>query len=104
MPGVASNDRAAALNRARQRWRQGWRDRQKAEAGPAVGVGRGQAAVPEPLMAMQHSIARMRAIIMPNLQKNQSSQSQNLLFWGYMIVALCCILGLAGYALLISKG
>jgi hypothetical protein len=50
---------------ALQRWRQSWWQRQHDEAAPAVGVSRGQARVPEPLMRMQHSIARMRAIIVP---------------------------------------
>jgi hypothetical protein len=50
-------------------------------------------------MAMQHSIARMRAVIMPHIQRNQTNGAQDALFWGYTIIALCCILGLGVYAL-----
>jgi len=60
-----SAESLVATTQAAEKWRNSWRDRQRAEAGPAVGVARGQAVVPEPLMAMQYSLARMRATIIP---------------------------------------
>jgi len=83
-----------ATSKAAEHWRQSWRDRQHDEAGPAVGITRGQADVPEPLMAMQQSIARMRAIIIP---KNTSNTGKNFGFWVTLILLLCIIGGLCAY-------
>lgn len=86
-----------ATSKAAQHWRQSWLDRQRAEAGPAVGVSRGQASVPEPLLAMQNSIARMRAIILPkNIAVGKMS---GLSFWLPIILLVCLIGGLGTYVL-----
>jgi zinc-ribbon domain len=84
-----------ATSKAAEHWRQSWRDRQHDEAGPAVGITRGQADVPEPLMAMQQSIARMRAIIIPKNTGNTSGK--NFGFWVTLILLLCIIGGLCTY-------
>ncbi len=86
-----------ATSKAAEHWRQSWRDRQHAEAGPAIGITRGQAAVPEPLMAMQHSIARMRAIIIP--KNSREHKGKNFAFWLTLILLLCIIVGLSGYVI-----
>ena len=86
-----------ATSKAAEHWRQSWRDRQHAEAGPAVGITRGQADVPEPLMAMQHSIARMRAIILPKSTDN--NPGKNFGFWVTLILLLCIIGGLCAYVI-----
>ncbi|HKF37590.1 MAG TPA: hypothetical protein VKB35_11885, partial [Ktedonobacteraceae bacterium] len=59
---LLSPESFTATTKAAEHWRNSWRDRQYAEAGPAENVSRGHAAVPMPLIAMQHSFARMRAI------------------------------------------
>jgi zinc-ribbon domain len=86
-----------ATSKAAEHWRQSWRDRQHDEAGPAVGITRGQADVPEPLMAMQHSIARMRAIILPKNTGN--TPGKNFGFWVTFILLLCIIGGLCAYVI-----
>lgn len=84
-----------ATSKAAQHWRQSWLDRQHDEAGPAVGVSRGQALVPEPLLAMQNSFARMRAIILPK----DDAQNSSLRFWLPVILLVCLIGGLSIYVL-----
>jgi hypothetical protein len=86
-----------ATSKAAQRWRESWRSRQRAEAGPATGVSRGQAAVPEPLLVMQQSIARMRAIILP--KPNKQRKSASIGFWAAVFLMGCIILGLGAYIL-----
>ena len=80
-----------ATSVAAEHWRTSWRDRQRNEAGPASYVSRGQSAVPEPLMAMQHSLARMRAILLP--QKT----TFNLRFWITLLLMLCILGGLIAF-------
>ncbi|GAC1630379.1 MAG: hypothetical protein NVS4B11_30040 [Ktedonobacteraceae bacterium] len=90
-----SQESLAATSKAAQHWRKSWLDRQHAEVGPAVGVSRGQASVPEPLMAMQHSLVRMRAIM---LQKNaKDGKGSSLGFWLAVIMLFCLISGLSAY-------
>ncbi|MBV9711351.1 MAG: hypothetical protein JO011_10630 [Ktedonobacteraceae bacterium] len=96
LPG-ASSASLIATSKAAEHWRQSWRDRQRAEAGPAIGITRGQAVVPEPLMAMQHSIARMRAIIIPDDNKNHPGRTFG--FWITLILLLCIIGGLSAYVI-----
>jgi hypothetical protein len=91
-----SSPRLAATSKVAEHWRDSWRDRQRAEAGPAVGVSRGQASVPMPLMAMQHSIARMRAIVLNNKQ-TQHGRSNTLGFWMTLLLMICLIGGLSTY-------
>ncbi|GAC1642309.1 MAG: hypothetical protein NVS4B12_05400 [Ktedonobacteraceae bacterium] len=92
-----SQESIAATSKAAQRWRESWLDRQRAEAGPAVDVSRGQASVPEPLLAMQHSFARMRAII---LSKNTTSKKGSAFgFWIPASMLFCLIAGLSVYIL-----
>ncbi len=86
-----------ATSKAAEHWRQSWRDRQRAEAGPAIGIMRGQAAVAEPLMSMQNSIARMRAIIMP--KNTADHRGKNFVFWFTLILLICIIAGLSAYVL-----
>ncbi len=88
----------AATSRAAEHWRNSWRDRQRAEAGPATKVSRGQASVPEPLLAMQKSFVRMRAIIMPGRNKqNQQNRATDFRFWMIIFLMVCLIGGLATY-------
>ncbi|HJT59642.1 MAG TPA: hypothetical protein VJ761_24245, partial [Ktedonobacteraceae bacterium] len=87
--------RFGGTSKAAEHWRQSWRDRQRAEAGPAEGVSRGQAAVPMPLMAMQQSLARMRAIIIANKERDQRPQS--LGYWLPLLLMLCLVVGLGAY-------
>ncbi len=84
----------AYTSKAAEHWRKSWRDRQYAEAGPAEAVSKGQASVPSPLIAMQNSFGRMRAII--NKQK-QDTSSSNLGFWVTLFLMICLIGGLGTY-------
>ena len=64
--GPFENDESfVATSLAAEHWRTSWRNRQRTEAGPATIVTRGHSPVPEPLLAMQNSLLRMRAIIEP---------------------------------------
>src|SRR5438067_879093 len=83
----------AATSKAAERWRTSWRNRQRDEAGPATSVSRGQSLVPEPLMAMQHSLARMRAIIAPSGKQNK----QNGSFWITILLMASLIVGLGAF-------
>ncbi len=82
-----------ATSKAAQHWRQSWLDRQHDEAGPATGVSRGQALVPEPLLVMQHSFARMRAIILP---KNRDDGKNSRLKSWLPAALLVCLIGVLG--------
>lgn len=85
----------AATNKAAEHWHKSWVDRQRAEAGPALGITRGQASVPEPLMAMQNSFIRLRAIVLNSNQKKQDSMGFG--FWVTVVMMLCLIGGLGTY-------
>ena len=82
-----------ATSKAAEHWRNSWRDRQYAEAGPAEDVSRGHAAVPMPLMAMQRSFARMRAIA----RTRNDGRSTNFRFWITLFLLMCIIAGLGAY-------
>ena len=82
-----------ATSKAAEQWRTSWRNRQRSEAGPAATVTRGQSHVPEPLMAMQYSLARMRAIIAPAQKQNKSGAR----FWITIFIMACLIGGLGAY-------
>lgn len=93
-------EHVVATKQAADHWRKSWRDRQRAEAGPATDVSRGQASVDQPLMAMRHSIARMRAIIMPSRAAQEQTQSRNTLrFWITIGLLICLVGGLSAYIL-----
>ncbi len=94
---TAAPESLAATSKAAEQWRTSWLDRQHDEAGPATDVSRGQAAVPEPLMAMQHSIARMRAITSP--KNKQQKQGMSFGFWVTIVMMICLIGGLGAYIL-----
>src|SRR6266702_2194834 len=79
-----------ATSKAAEQWRKSWRDRQYAEAGPAEIVSRGQASVPMPLMTMQQSLARMRAI-QKNDKKQQGKRSVNFGTWITIFLMICLI-------------
>ncbi len=80
-----------ATSVAAERWRTSWRNRQRSEAGPATSASRGQSMVQEPLMAMQNSLFRMRAILLPK------SSHANLRFWITLLLMVCVIGGLAAF-------
>jgi hypothetical protein len=85
----------AATSHAAEHWRTSWRNRQRSEAGPATSVSRGQSAVPEPLMAMQQSFARMRAIIAPSSRQNKENGS--LGFWITIFLMASLIIGMGAF-------
>src|SRR5258708_33530172 len=82
-----------ATSKAAEHWRNSWRDRQYAEAGPAEDLSRGHAAVPMPLMTMQRSFARMRAIA----RTNKDGRRTNFRFWITLFLLMCIIAGLGTY-------
>lgn len=84
-----------ATSQAAEHWRTSWRNRQRSEAGPAASVSRGQSSVAEPLMAMQNSLARIRAIVAP--QQKQKKSGASLGFWITIFLMLCLIGGLGAY-------
>ena len=85
------NKSLSATSKAAEQWHKSWRDRQHDEAGPAVNVSRGQASVPEPLLAMQHSIMRMRAVVIPKNRQNNPG------FWMIVAMMFCLFIGLIAY-------
>ena len=80
-----------ATSAAAEHWRTSWRNRQRSEAGPAAAVSRGQSSVPEPLMAMQHSLQRIRAITRSQIKK----EGTGLGFW-MTLFFMVCIIGILG--------
>jgi hypothetical protein len=85
----------AATSKAAEHWRRSWVERQRAEAGPAIGITRGQAAVPEPLMAMQNSFIRLRAIVLKSNQKKQDGMGFG--FWLTVVMMVCLMGGFGAY-------
>lgn len=96
IPALLSPESFAFTRQAAEHWRKSWRDRQYAEAGPAENVSRGQAAVPAPLVAMQHSFVRMRAIIS---KQAQASNTNGFGFWVTLFLIICLIGGVGAYIL-----
>lgn len=82
-----------ATSTAAEHWRTSWRNRQRSEAGPAAAVSRGQSSVPEPLMAMQHSLQRIRAITISQTKKEGTA----LGFWITFFFMICIIGILSAY-------
>ncbi len=82
-----------ATSVAAEHWRTSWRNRQRSEAGPATEVSRGHSSVPEPLLAMQHSFMRMRAVIAPNRQEEGASPG----LWIAIVLMLFLIVGVGVY-------
>lgn len=95
MFGVGPESLVATKNAA-EHWRSSWVDRQRAEAGPAYGVTRGQASVAEPLQAMQNSFIRMRALVLPKNAEKQKN-TMGLGFWVTIIMMISLIGGLGAY-------
>lgn len=89
-----STESFVATRNAAERWRTSWRNKQRSEAGPATEVSRGHSSVPEPLMAMQHSLARIRAIVKPPQRKKHFS-----VFWVSIVLMACLIIGLGTFIL-----
>jgi hypothetical protein len=94
--GSATPESLIATSRAAEHWHRSWIDRQRAEAGPAIDVARGQAPVAPPLLAMQHSFARMRAIILPK-KTGKLNNSMGFGFWITIVIMICLIGGLGAY-------
>ncbi len=92
--GAEGFESIIATSKAAERWRESWRQRQHDEAGPATSVSRGQASVPQPLLVMQHSFARMRAIILPGQQQQNRG---SLAFWISLLLMGCIIIGLGAF-------
>lgn len=90
-----SQENLDATSRAAEHWRNSWRDQQRAEAGPIMDVSRGDASVPMPLMSMQNSLVRLRAIV--TNKKKQETRGSNLTFWIIIILMVCLIGGLGAY-------
>lgn len=93
---LLNSESFVTTSKAAEHWRKSWRARQYAEAGPAEDVSRGQASVPMPLMAMQQSIARMRAIARIN-QQQQERSSVTFVSWITIFLMFCLIVGLGAY-------
>ncbi len=93
---LLSPESFAATSKAAEHWRKSWLDRQYAEGGPAKDVSRGHASVPSPLMAMQQSFARIRAIARTN-KSRQDRRNTNLSFWITIFLMICLIGGLGAY-------
>ncbi len=89
-----SPESLAYTSMAAEHWRKSWRDRQYAEAGPAEDVSKGQAYVPPPLQAMQHSFVRMRAVV---YKQKQDKRKMTFGFWMTLFVMICLILGMGAY-------
>lgn len=81
-------------SKAAERWRNSWRERQYAQAGPAENVSRGNASVPSPLLAMQNSFVRMRAVI---LRQKEDRRKASLGSWVTISLMVCLIAGLSAY-------
>ena len=88
----SSPESFAASSRMAERWRSSWRDRQRAEAGSAEGVSRGQASVAMPLMATQNSLSRRRATVSNN--QKRSGRNTELGFWITVFLVVCLVGGL----------
>ncbi len=102
-PSIASNEIVDDIDegfivtsQAAEHWHASWYARQRVEAGPAINVSRGQSRVPEPLMVMQHSLGRIRAIVLPQRMR-QKQQSAALTFWITLFLIIGLALGLAGF-------
>src|SRR5215472_10460229 len=93
---LLSPESFAATSKAGEHWRKSWSDRQYAEGGPAKDVSRGHASVASPLMAMQHSFARIGAIARTN-KSQQNRRNSNLSFWITLFLMICLIGGLGAY-------
>jgi hypothetical protein len=90
---ITGDESFVATSIVAEHWRTSWRNRQRTEAGPATTVSRGHSSVPEPLLAMQQSLLRMRAISIPHKTKQLSGPS----FWITIVLMLCLIAGLIAY-------
>lgn len=75
-----------------ERWRNSWRDRQRAEAGSAEGISRDQSSVATPRVAMQNS---GRATVSNN--QKQGGWSKKPGFWMTVSLVVCLVGGLAVY-------
>src|SRR5579864_3819805 len=92
----SSSESFTATSRMAERWRNSWRDRQRAEAGSAKEVSRGQAFVTMPLMVMQNSLSRRRATVSNN-QKQQAGRNKEPGFWIIVFMVVCLVGGLGVY-------
>lgn len=90
---TGSAESFAATSTAAEHWRTSWRNRQRSEAGPATEVSRGHSSVPEPLMVMQYSLARIRAIAAGTRQKKKRVS----VFWVSIALVACLIIGTSAF-------
>jgi hypothetical protein len=81
-------------SKAAEHWRNSWRDRQYAEAGPAEEVSKGQASVSSPLLAMQNSFVRMRSIV---IKQKEDKRKVSFGFWVTLLIMLSLIGGMGAY-------
>ncbi|GAC1568337.1 MAG: hypothetical protein NVS3B14_17230 [Ktedonobacteraceae bacterium] len=91
---ILSSESFASTGKAAERWRNSWRDRQYAEAGPVEDVSKGQASVPSPLADRQNSFTRMRAF---RTRQGQERSERNFAFWVTIFLMICLIGGLGAY-------
>jgi hypothetical protein len=91
---LISPESVAYTSKAAEHWRMSWRDRQYTEAGPAEGVSKGQASVSSPLLAMQNSFVRMRAII---IKQKQDKRKVSFGFWVTIFLMVCLTASLGAY-------
>ena len=89
---IGSAESFMATSIAAEHWRTSWRNRQRSEAGPATEVSRGHSSVPEPLMVMQYSLARIRAIARTQQKKKRIS-----VFWVSIALVVCLIIGTSAF-------
>src|SRR5579863_2429757 len=91
---IFSPESFAHSSKAAEHWRNSWRDRQYAEAGPGDNASKGQASVPAPLATKQNSFIRMRAI---SKQQKLDEGEKNFGFWVTIFLMICLICGLGAF-------
>ncbi len=94
-----SAESITATSKAAEHWRTSWQNRQLNEARPARGVSRGQAPVAEPLLARQHTLLQVQAVLLPRSKSRAHAQGRSLGFWVTMILMLILLCSLGAYSI-----